>query len=148
MAYYIEKNSKTKYATGLLINADEQIDIDNYIPIDEKTYQALINEADKITAYKITENNELILDEDKYADIKTNNSVLNKINSFSERITELKRILTDLDYIDLKYLEGCLSKEEFMKNINVKQSYRDEINDLENQIACLSLESNMDPGIS
>lgn len=50
------------------------------------------------------------------------------------RIAELKRLLSDSDYKALKFVEGYISVEDYAETKLARQSWRNEINDLENQI--------------
>lgn len=140
MEYYIEIDSETSYATGVLISANEPIHIGSYVQIDEPTYHKLRNEEDRIKAYKLNDGNELVLDETKHESLRKETDLAEKVHESSARITELKQLLAGLDYLDIKYLEGCLSEEEFREKIMCKQTYRDEINSLEHQIECLTTE--------
>lgn len=47
------------------------------------------------------------------------------------KIDELKKKLQETDYKCLKYVDGALSKEEYEEVKELRQSYRDEINKLE-----------------
>lgn len=47
------------------------------------------------------------------------------------KIDELKKKLQKTDYKCLKYVDGALSKEEYEEVKELRQSYRDEINRLE-----------------
>lgn len=63
----------------------------------------------------------------------TNNS-FKEINLFTEekkRIRELKKLLLDTDYQAIKYAEGILSEEAYSSIKTQRQSWRDEINYLE-----------------
>ena len=47
------------------------------------------------------------------------------------RIAELKRMLSETDYIVLKIAEGSATKKEYAEKIALRQQWRTEINDLE-----------------
>ncbi len=49
------------------------------------------------------------------------------------RIAELKRMLTETDYIVLKIAEGSATKKEYSEKIAQRQAWRTEINDLESE---------------
>ena len=51
-----------------------------------------------------------------------------------ERIHFLKKKLNETDYKLFKFLEGQISEEEYLKVKEERQSYRDEINALENEL--------------
>ena len=50
-----------------------------------------------------------------------------------ERIAELKRMLSETDYIVLKIAEGYATKKEYAEKIAQRQAWRTEINDLESE---------------
>lgn len=49
-------------------------------------------------------------------------------------IEALKQLLRNTDYMSLKHAEGALSDEEFAETAAQRQAWRDQINDLEDQI--------------
>lgn len=51
-----------------------------------------------------------------------------------KRIAELKQLLKDSDYKAIKYAEGCYTEDEYKETKELRQSYRDEINQLESEI--------------
>lgn len=51
-----------------------------------------------------------------------------------KRITELKKNLTDTDYVIIKIAEGAATAEEYADVIASRQEWRDEINRLEAEI--------------
>ena len=61
--------------------------------------------------------------------VKYTQQELNKI-----RITELKRKLIETDYKAIKYAEGQISEEDYAPIKAERQSWRDEINELENYL--------------
>lgn len=50
------------------------------------------------------------------------------------RIAELKQLLRESDYRAIKYAEGCYTEEEYKPYKELRQSYRDEINELEQEL--------------
>ena len=50
------------------------------------------------------------------------------------RIAELKRMLSETDYIVLKIAEGSATKKEYAEKIAQRQAWRTEINDLEAEL--------------
>ncbi len=58
---------------------------------------------------------------------------LAKINA-TARIAELKKLLCDTDYKAIKYAEGVTSAEDYAPIKALRQSYRNEINELEKVI--------------
>ena len=57
-----------------------------------------------------------------------------------QRIAELKAFLLETDYKAIKYAEGLISNEDYYKIKKQRQSWRDEINNIEN--ASLVLRAN------
>jgi hypothetical protein len=51
-----------------------------------------------------------------------------------EEISELKQKLSDTDYKCLKYVDGALTDEEYAEVKSERQSLRDRINELEEQL--------------
>lgn len=51
-----------------------------------------------------------------------------------DRILELKQLLSSTDYKAIKFAEGMLSEEEYAETKALRQSYRDEINKLEEEL--------------
>lgn len=70
------------------------------------------------------EGNSLIFDNEKHNKVEKN---LNNL----ERIVELKSLLTESDYKAIKYAEGYITEEEYSEVKLLRQSWRDEINELE-----------------
>lgn len=50
------------------------------------------------------------------------------------RINELKTLLSQSDYRAIKYAEGLYTEEEYKPYKELRQAYRDEINELEAQL--------------
>ena len=50
---------------------------------------------------------------------------------YLHEINYLKVLLSQTDYLAIKYSEGWLTEEEYAKTKQLRQSYRDKINDLE-----------------
>lgn len=51
-----------------------------------------------------------------------------------QRKKELKSLLRDTDYIAAKIAEGAAQKEEYTEQLAQRQSWRDEINELEESL--------------
>lgn len=58
---------------------------------------------------------------------------LTKIQN-ENRINELKKLLAESDYRAIKYAEGCYTEQEYQPIKELRQSYRDEINELESEL--------------
>lgn len=50
------------------------------------------------------------------------------------RINELKKLLSQSDYKAIKYAEGLISAQDYEPIKQLRQSYRDEINQLESEV--------------
>lgn len=61
---------------------------------------------------------------------------LTKIQN-EKRINELKKLLSESDYRAIKYAEGLYTEEEYQPYKELRQSYRVEINQLEEEINSL-----------
>lgn len=55
-------------------------------------------------------------------------------NQILNRIFLLKRLLSETDYQAIKYAEGLISVEDYKEIKELRQSYRDEINELESKL--------------
>ena len=51
----------------------------------------------------------------------------------AKRIMELKKLLSDTDYMCLKHMDGALTDAEYAETKAQRQAWRDEINQLESQ---------------
>ena len=51
----------------------------------------------------------------------------------SERISELKQLLADTDYVVIKIAEGSATKEDYADVIEQRKAWRNEIGELENE---------------
>lgn len=56
---------------------------------------------------------------------------------YQQKINELKRKLRDTDYKAIKYAEGLIPLSEYQEIRGERQAWRDEINQLEEQIESL-----------
>lgn len=61
-----------------------------------------------------------------------------RIPTITARINELKKKLTDTDYIAIKFAEGWITEREYLETKEQRQGWRDEINLLEIEQANLS----------
>lgn len=109
-----------------------------------------LEESEKEKYYVIDDNSELakkirenypyidfILNEENNLidiDITIQKEQRNNIRNFRVKIQDLKKQLSATDYQAIKYAEGQLSEEEYAEMKTQRQSWRDEINNLEKQI--------------
>lgn len=61
------------------------------------------------------------------------------IRNKKQRIAELKSMLEKTDYMAIKYAEGFLSESEYLSTKQIRQSYRNQINTLEEEIKALEV---------
>lgn len=64
-------------------------------------------------------------------------------NEILNRIVVLKRLLAETDYQAIKFAEGLISVEDYQEIKILRQSWRDEINELEKQIKIEESEENI-----
>ena len=94
---------------------------------------------DEATAIEVKDPYSIHLGVDKFIggkivrDNKTYKKTLERVEK-QARIEELKQLLKDSDYKLFKYLEGELSEEEFSTYKAERQSWRNEINQLEEEL--------------
>lgn len=108
------------------------------VPLDKFSYQLMpLNE----NAIVITlEEFEGIKNRTKRFDLETmsvvdyDNSRDKRIAEIHRRISELKSQLSSTDYQAIKYAEGIISEEEYLPVKELRQSYRLEINQLEDEL--------------
>lgn len=67
-----------------------------------------------------------------YVNLYTDAELTVQVNK--KRIAELKALLQATDYQAIKYAEGFISEADYLPIKQVRQSYRNEINELEAQI--------------
>lgn len=60
------------------------------------------------------------------------------VQANKKRIAELKALLQATDYQAIKYAEGFISEADYLPIKQTRQEYRDQINELETQIAIKS----------
>ena len=97
-------------------------------PLQELDYQAY----DEWCEWCNIHNYSIMDDNDEYYYCKDNNPTQQDI--INTQINKLKQQLSDTDYKALKYMEGYISEEEYSSIKQQRQAWRDEINQLEQQI--------------
>ena len=97
------------------------------IEVDNETYEQLLE-------HKLMWSNGELVENPNYDDYVQEQKVLNQKQAIENRINELKQLLKDSDYRALKYAEGLYTKTEYAPYKELRQSYRDEINHLEEQL--------------
>ena len=60
-------------------------------------------------------------------------------NEYKEEIEDYKQKLNETDYLAIKYAEGWISEEDYASIKQQRQSYRDRINELEEEISKLDI---------
>lgn len=104
-------------------------------PLQESDYQAY----DEWCEWCNIHNYSIMDDNDEYYYCKDNNPTQQDI--ISTQINKLKQQLSDTDYKAIKYMEGYISEEDYSSIKQQRQSWRDEINSLEQQIEKLNTNS-------
>lgn len=54
-----------------------------------------------------------------------------QVENAYKTIADFKRLLQETDYLAIKFAEGAIGQDEFIKTKMLRQSYRDQINELE-----------------
>lgn len=101
------------------INDPDNI-VDNYIEVSETDYNRFQNLKHDVEFLKY-KNNQFVL--------VTNQAKANQIE-----IMQLKQQLADTDYKAIKYAEGLISAEDYEPIKQQRQAWRDEINELEQEV--------------
>lgn len=61
-----------------------------------------------------------------------------RINFINGEINALKQLLASTDYKALKHADGALSDEEYAETLELRKSYREKINDYEDELKNLT----------
>lgn len=69
----------------------------------------------------------------------TKEEINSALNEQYTRILNLRSKLSDTDYIAAKIAEGKATKSEYSEKIEMRQQWRDEINEADDEIARLKL---------
>jgi hypothetical protein len=106
-------------------------DKSEYIAVEDSVYEDLTNR-------KLMWNNGVLVPNPNYEaeQLKVQNEI--KANKLIDRIHTLKQLLTDSDYRAIKYAEGYYTEEEYATYKALRQSYRDEINKLEEELGTIN----------
>lgn len=120
--YYVYKDGEM-FCTATFVGDKSKAELNGYKAITDAEYKKLCNRElcwknGKLYPYPST-------DEEKENENK---------QAKLARIAELKWLLSDSDYKALKFAEGYISAEDYAETKLARQSWRNEINDLENQI--------------
>ena len=96
-------------------------------PLDDKAIEIREKDLKQIGITKCFDvENNCVIDYDNSEDLRK--------QEIKERIEELKNLLKETDYRAIKYAEGCYTAEEYQPYKELRQSYRDEINQLEDEL--------------
>jgi hypothetical protein len=85
---------------------------------------------------------QVTLHKTKLKSVENGKAVLDNSGDYTEshkramkngRIMELKKLLSDTDYMCLKHMDGALTDAEYAKTKAQRQAWRDEINQLEGE---------------
>lgn len=120
-----------KRIRGEALNNLSNYDESEYITVEDNVYEDLINR-------KLMWNNGVLVPNPNYEaeQLKLQNEI--KANELIDRIYNLKQSLADTDYRAIKYAEGLYTEEDYAPYRTLRQSYRDEINTLESELAALN----------
>ena len=96
-------------------------------PLDDTAIEVTLEDLEQIGVTKCFDvENNCVIDYDNSSDLRKQEA--------TNRIMELKKLLSESDYRAIKYAEGCYTAEEYQPYKELRQSYRDEINQLETEI--------------
>ena len=96
-------------------------------PLDDTAIEVSIDDLKQIGITKCFDiENNCVIDYDNTDDVKREKA--------NERINELKKLLKDSDYRAIKYAEGCYTEEQYQPFKEQRQSWRNEINQLEAEL--------------
>ena len=119
---YCESDS-FKYTPNTIVLTDEQYEqLGKTLKFENEQLVAMTEE-------EKTKANQVIKDVDR---VPTESEVA--IAEKKKRINELKVLLKETDYKAIKYAEGFISEADYFPIKQVRQSYRNKINELEAQI--------------
>ena len=112
---------------GEALNNLSSYDESEYTAVEDSVYEDLTNR-------KLMWSNGVLVPNPNYEaeQLKVQNEI--KANKLIDRIHTLKQLLTDSDYRAIKYAEGYYTEEEYAPYKALRQSYRDEINKLEQEL--------------
>lgn len=96
-------------------------------PLDETAIEITLEDLKQIGITKCFDvENNCVIDYDNTRDLR--------IKEINDRISELKRLLFDSDYRAIKYAEGEYTEEQYAPYKELRRSYRQEINQLEEEL--------------
>ena len=99
-------------------------------PLDDTAIEVSLEDLEQIGITKCFDvENNCVIDYDNSKELR--------IQEINERIDELKRLLQDSDYRAIKYAEGLYTEEEYAPYKAQRKAYRDEINQLEEELNSL-----------
>lgn len=101
---------------------------ENCVEVDDELCETMFNEVNTSTTPKAIFANEYT----HYPEVRELEIVVDPIAEKRTRIAELKRKLSETDYQAIKYAEGFISETDYAPIKAQRQSWRDEINALEN----------------
>ena len=99
-------------------------------PLDETAIEISVEDLEQIGITKCFDvENNCVIDYDNTKDLR--------VQEINNRIIELKKLLADSDYRAIKYAEGEYSEEQYAPYKAQRQAYRQEINQLEEELKTL-----------
>lgn len=106
---------------------DELLKSDDFLIVDEKIFENLKQK-------RLMWNNGELVDNPDYNAYIQAQEEKNIKRQKKDRIAKLKSLLAETDYRAIKYAEGLYTEEEYAPYKVLRQSYRDEINQLEEEL--------------
>ena len=123
--YFLTEEEEQALANHTKCWSSEEYEAD--IPVyEEKENEEGLIEKIEVCTEKVTKTRPILIDNDPTEE--------NNKEAALKRIAELKRLLSESDYKAIKYAEGFISKTDYAETKALRQSYRDEINELEKTI--------------
>ena len=96
-------------------------------PLDDTAIDITLEDLEQIGITKCFDvENNCVIDYDNTKDVR--------IKEINDRIFKLKQLLSDSDYRAIKYAEGEYTEEQFAPYKELRRSYRQEINQLEEEL--------------
>lgn len=98
-----------------------------YMEISDELYSELVEQK------KIWQDGEIV-DNPNWEEVKREKERREAQQRIVDEVNSLKRQLSETDYMAIKHSEGWITDEEYAPTKALRQTYRDRINELENEI--------------
>ncbi len=128
MIYLCKQQDGFSYSNYIPQNEDDELlKSDDFLVVDEKIFENLKQK-------RLMWNNGELVDNPDYNTYIQAQEAKNIKRQKKDRIAKLKSLLAETDYRAIKYAEGLYTEEEYAPYKVLRQSYRDEINQLEEEL--------------